>query len=101
MWAFDMSAAVISPFTTIPVTTTPKQKMGKMYSNMSVFPGWVSGISQENNANADPQGKNAGYPEAHEQAVVSVHEEPQRNAGGEAGKRGEKKWSVDFIEHNV
>ena len=83
---FATSAAMMRPFTTIPVTTTPKQKMGKRYSNILISFGLLDGFRQENNANADPQDENAGNPKAYENAVVLVYEEPEQDARNQADK---------------
>ena len=88
-----MSLAMMRPFTTIPVTTTPKQKMGKRYSIILVyFLGLVDGFGQENDANADPEDENAGNPKAYEHAIVPVYEEPEQDARDQADerRRGEK-----------
>lgn len=77
-----MSLAMMSPFTTIPVTTTPKQKMGKRYSNMLIPFGLLDGFRQENDTNADPEDENAGNPKAYENAIVPVYEEPEQDARG-------------------
>jgi len=41
-------------------------------------------VGQEDETNADPQDENAGNPEAHENAVIAVHQEPEGDAGKEA-----------------
>ena len=93
-----ISAATMSPFTTIPVTTTPRQKMGKMYSNMSVLSG-RDGVGEEDDANADPKSEDAGHPKADEHAVVTVHEEPERNARDQTDEGGQEKGPIGFVKH--
>ena len=76
--------------------------MGKRYSNIVyLFSVCVDGLRQENDTNADPQNENARDPKAHENAIVLIHEEPERDARGQAERRGEKKRSIDFIKHNL
>jgi hypothetical protein len=99
-WLSATSAAVIIPLATIAVMTTPKQKMGKMYSNIFVPPRSTDDARQEGNPDADPKSKDAGYPETDENAVVFVDEEPEGDAAGEAGAGGEKKRMIDFVEHD-
>jgi hypothetical protein len=99
-WFRATSAAVIIPLATIAVMTTPKQKMGKIYSNIFVPPRSTYDARQKGDPDADPQREDAGHPETDENAVVFVDEKPERNAGGKTGARGEKERMIDFVKHD-
>ena len=80
--------------------TTPKQKMGKMYSNILVPPAGSDGAREEDDADADPEGENAGHPKTDENAVIFVDQKPECDAGGKTGAGGKQEWSIDFVKHN-
>ena len=80
--------------------TTPKQKIGKRYSNIFVPPRSTENPREEGDPDADPKSKDAWHPQTDEDAVVFVDEKPERNAGGEAGAGGEKEGMIDFVKHD-
>jgi hypothetical protein len=68
---------------------------------MSVFFDLADSVGKQDDANADPEGKNAGHPEAHEDPVIAIYEEPKNDADREAGQRGDKERSIDFVKHEL
>ena len=82
----------------MPVTSSPKAKIGKIYSNITALPGKDVGDNDQTNAN--PQRENARHPKTDEDAVVAVHQEPKRNADKQADEGCEEEWTVDFVEHD-
>lgn len=65
------------------------------------FPQPRNGARQQHNANANPERKNAWYPDANKQAVVPVNEKPERDAENEARECGDEERVIDLCEHRL